>query len=74
MQQLITGIFLITSLLTTISCSQETWYKGSKTSHDIRCLQKSSSDYDECINENRPDFDEYKQATDQLEKDSKIKP
>lgn len=66
MKTFITVIFLITGFLSSISCSYEAWYKGSATSHDINCLQESHSEYEECINEERPDYDEYKRATEQL--------
>jgi len=71
MNSLRTGLIVFCSIVILNACSDEAWYKGSTTSHEIRCLQESKSDYEACINENKHSHDEYEQAKDKLIKDGK---
>lgn len=67
----LTFYFIFFCTFATINaCSTEAWYKGSATSHDIRCLQESKSEYEQCVNDNRHSHDEYQQTKDQLKKDN----
>jgi len=59
---------LLISHIYLYGCSNEAWYKGATTSHEIKCLQQSSSDYDACKNDNLHTYDEYKQAKEELNK------
>jgi len=71
MKTLSTLLIIFSSILILNACSNEAWYKGSKTSHEISCLKESKSDYETCINENKHSHDEYELAKDQLNKDGK---
>lgn len=57
----------LSTLFCISACSNESWYHGSVSSHDIRCQQESISDYEACKNEDRHSYDEYKQAKEKLE-------
>jgi len=71
MKKIILTFFFSSCFLIIASCTQQAWYEGSKNNHEIRCLQESSSEYENCLNENKHSFEQYQEAKDQLKEDNK---
>ena len=65
------NIFIVTGILTILlaSCSRQNWYAGAQSSQTAHCMKEPASEYEDCTQQSKEDYDEYSKNREQLLKE-----
>ena len=51
--------------LTMAACTRQQYYEGMKAGHKASCLEYPESEYEDCVDETKTSFEEYKRQREQ---------